>query len=146
MKRILLLALLLWALRLLAAPATVETVAAVLMAEAWVDKEPGMTAVAEVIYNQAKEQNTTPYRAVMKFRAFACLNDKSDTELRHRYRWEPDFEKALAIAEKIYEGTLPNTTKGANRYKVKGTEAEWAKGLKPVTIIGRLEFYKVPRP
>ena len=126
-----------------------EAVAAVLMAEAWSEGVQGMTAVAEVIHQRAKEKSRTPLQVVTAHRgrihAFSSLNGTTVDRLISRFKTEADYQKALQIAKTTCEtpDQLPGLTKAANHYSRAEEQPYWAKGHQPVAVIGRHAFYKL---
>ena len=128
-----------------------QAVAAVLMGEAWSEGTNGMTAVAEVIHQRAKDKGWTPLRVVTSHRgrvhAFSCLNGTTMDLLITRFKTQPDFKTALEIARTACQnpGQLPGLTKAADHFSRVEEQPYWAKGHEPVVIIGRHAFYRLKR-
>jgi len=126
-----------------------RAVAAVLMGEAWSDGLQGMTAVAEVIHQRAVEKNETPLQVLSahrgKVHAFSCLNGTTPDQLVERFSREPDYDQALQLAQKVCEtpAQLPGLVKCANHFTRSNERPYWAKGKRPVAVIGRHAFYKL---
>jgi spore germination cell wall hydrolase CwlJ-like protein len=126
-----------------------KAVAAVLMGEAWSEGMPGMTAVAEVIHQRAMEKDWTPLRVAAARRgrvhAFSCLNGTTLNRLIQKFRREPDFQRALRLAETVCQtpDRLPGLAMSANHYTRATEHPVWAKGKQPVAIIGRHAFYRL---
>ena len=82
-----------------------QSVAAVLMGEAWSDGSRGMTAVAEVIHQRAVEKHQTPLEVISvhrgKVHAFSCLNHTTMNHLIDKFSHEPDYQRAPPAT---YEG------------------------------------------
>jgi hypothetical protein len=141
----------LWGLLLTARGATYEErgVAAVIMGEAWSDGVPGMTGVAEVIHQRSVEKDKTPLQIVSasrgRFHAFSCLNGTTLDRLIHKFSPEPDYQKVLQLAETTCRtpALLPGLTKFANHYTRTTERPYWARGHRPVAIIGRHAFYRL---
>jgi len=108
-----------------------------------------MTAVAEVIYQRAREKGWTPLRAVTAHRgrihAFSCLNGTTIDQLISRFKGQTDYQKALQIAKTTCQtpDQLPGLSKAANHYSRVEEQPYWAKGQQPVAVIGRHAFYKL---
>jgi cell wall hydrolase len=126
-----------------------RAVAAVLMGEAWSEGVRGMTAAADVICQRAKEKDWTPLRVVAAHRgrvhAFSCLNGTTLDRLIRKFEGKPDYQDALQIAHKACQtpDRLPDITNSANHYTRKTEHPYWAKGKRPVAVIGRHAFYKL---
>jgi N-acetylmuramoyl-L-alanine amidase len=125
-----------------------QVVAAVLMAEAWGEGVTGMTAVAEVIQARAQAAGRSPLWVVQQPRQFSCLNRAEPRELIRRFWRHPDFDVALGIARRLYNSpqAVTGIAKGATHFERAGTRAYWTAGHQPVARIGRLHFYRLPRP
>lgn len=127
-----------------------QAVAAVLMGEAWSEGAQGMTAVAEVIHQRAIEKQWTPLRVVSagrgKVHAFSCVNDTTIDRLIQKFSQEPNYQLALQIAQTTCldrpDGLL-GITKYATHFTLATDRPYWAKGQRPVAIIGRHVFYKL---
>ena len=128
-----------------------RAVAAILMAEAWSEGVRGMTAVAEVIHQRAEEKDQTPLQVVAarrgRIHAFSCLNGTTLSGLIRKFEDAPDFQDALHIAHMACQtpGRLPDITNSANHYTRRSEHPYWAKGKKPVAVIGHHAFYKLNR-
>ena len=126
-----------------------QAVAAVLMGEAWSEGIRGMTAVAEVIHKRAAEKDETPLQVVAMHRgrihAFSCLNGATISQLIQKFSAKRAFLKALGIAEKVCEDPahLPDLTNSANHYTRTTERPYWARGKRPVAVIGHHAFYKL---
>jgi len=126
-----------------------RAVAAVLMGEAWSEGVRGMTAVAEVIHQRAKEKDRSPMQVVTKRRgrvqAFSCLNRTTIGALIRKFEEEADFQRALRIAKTVcrHPQLLPGITSSANHFTKSTERPYWAKGKRPVAVIGSHSFYKL---
>jgi len=126
-----------------------RAVAAVLMGEAWSDGAQGMTAVADVIHRRAIEKGRTPLQVVAAHRgrihAFSCLNGTTLNRLIRKFSREPDFQEALQIAQMACQtpDRLPELVGSANHYTRATERPYWAKGRRPVAVIGRQAFYQL---
>jgi len=122
-----------------------QVVAAVLMGEAWSEGEQGMTAVAEVIYQRSFESGKRPIDVVRKRSAFSCLNKTSTTSLVRKYSRYSDYHTALKIAALVCDDPkqLPGITKQANHFTRTNERPYWARGNKPVAVVGAHAFYRI---
>jgi N-acetylmuramoyl-L-alanine amidase len=122
-----------------------RAVAAVLMGEAWSEGVPGMTAVAEVIHQRSVEKKRAPYEVITSPRAFSCLNQTTVDRLIRKFSIQPDFEKALEVAETMCQNPtkLPGITNEANHYTRTTERPFWARGRHPVAIVGQHAFYRL---
>lgn len=123
-----------------------RVVAAVLMAEAWSEGRKGMTAVAEVIRKRADEWGISPLAVVKRVKHFSCLNSTSPSLLVKKFHRKSDFEIALDIARTAYNTPqkLPGFARGATHFHDHSVTPYWTSGHKPVAIIGKLSFYRLP--
>jgi spore germination cell wall hydrolase CwlJ-like protein len=126
-------------------------VAAVLMGEAWSEGPRGMTAVAEVIHQRAVEKGKAPLDIILsrrgQYHAFSSLNGTTLDRLVQKYSLEPDFQKALQIAQTACEtpSRLPGLANFANHFTRASEHPYWARGQEPVAIIGHHAFYRLAR-
>lgn len=122
-----------------------KIVAAVLMAEAWSEGETGMTAVAEVIRNRADAAQQSPLAIVTAPGQFSCLSHTTSEALYRKYSNLPEFTTALKLAGFIYNepARLPGYSRGANHYTRTDERPYWARGEKPVAVIGAHSFYRL---
>ncbi|MCC6234970.1 MAG: cell wall hydrolase, partial [Verrucomicrobiales bacterium] len=123
-----------------------QVVAAVLMAEAWGEGEVAMTAVAEVIRLRSVRAGVSPLAVVTRRRQFTCLNQTTPVALVRKFQGEEDFAVALRIARRIYHRpeSLPGHARGATHFERVGTQAHWTRGHRPVAMVGKLAFYRLP--
>jgi spore germination cell wall hydrolase CwlJ-like protein len=128
-----------------------RAIASVLMGEAWGEGTPGMTAVAEVIHQRTVDKKQTPLQVISvrqgKYHAFSCLNGTTVDHLIAKYTSQPEFEKALHIAQIACEvpSGLPGISNSADHFTRVDERPYWARGRKPVAIIGQHAFYKLKR-
>ena len=119
------------------------------MGEAWSEGIPGMTAVAEVIYQRSKEKGRSPLRVITASRgrihAFSCLNGTTIDQLISKFKGQADYQKVLQIAKTMCQtpDQLPGLSKSANHFSRVDERPYWAEGQRPVAIIGRHAFYKL---
>lgn len=132
-----------------AQPYQEKIVAAVLAAEASSEGVRGMTAVAEVIRQRAKEKGKTPLQVVtsgtQKRRAFSCLNGITPERLYKHWSKDENYTEALKIAALLARQPerLGSLTNRATHYTLKREKPYWAKGKKPVAVIGQHAFYRL---
>jgi N-acetylmuramoyl-L-alanine amidase len=128
-----------------------QVVAAVLMGEAWCQGSTGMMAVGEVIHQRCVKQGKTPMQVVTAGRsgvhAFSCLNRTSPEALIRKFREVPDFQIALEVARMVCcaPQQLPGITRQATHYSRAVEKPWWARGSKPVAIVGDHAFYRLGR-
>jgi len=112
-----------------------KIIAITILAEARGEGHGGMYAVAAVIAQRAFEGKRTP--------KFSCWNGKSLKSLEHLLK-VPQADYALALAKNIK--LLSRDYVGfANHYHATWMKKKpyWAKGKKPVKVIGQHAFYKL---
>ena len=119
-----------------------KVIAITILAEARGEGEAGMYAVGAVIAQRAFEGKRTPSEVCLKKWQFSCWNGKKPKDLAHLLK-TPQAKYALLIAKNI--NNLSREFVGyANHYhnnKIK--PPYWAKGKKPVKVIGNHIFYKL---
>ena len=119
-----------------------KIVAITILAEARGEGTKGMYAVAAVIAQRANERKMTPSQVCLQRLQFSCWNGKSVKDLEHLLK-VPQAKYALLLARNV--SLLSREYVGfANHYhnnKIK--TPYWAKGKKPVKVIGNHFFYKL---
>lgn len=122
----------------------VKAIAAVLVAEAGCDKQPGLLAVAEVIRNRAREKHKTPLAIVKQPGVFSSLLEDSLDSLIAKQSRHPQYPAALKLARKLVKdpASLPNTTRRATHFDHVGNQPFWALTARPTTVIGNHRFYR----
>ena len=121
-------------------------VAAVLMGEAWGEGEVGMTAVAEVIHNRAKQTGRSPLAVVLKKGEFSSLRHTTPEALYQKFCRKREFQTALRLAKTCYNTpeALPNLTRGASYYDGRENRPPWLSEMRLVACVGNQNFY-VPK-
>ena len=120
-----------------------KVIAITILAEARGEGQGGMYAVAAVIAQRAFERGRTPKEVCLKPYQFSCWNVKSLKSLEHLLK-VPQAKYALALAKNIK--LLSRDFVGyANHYHATWMKKKpyWAKGKKPVKVIGQHAFYKL---
>ena len=119
-----------------------KVIAITILAEARGAGQGGMYAVAAVIAQRAHERGRTPKEVCLKPYQFSCWNGKSLKSLEHLLK-APQAKYALALAKNIK--LLSRDFVGfANHYHNNKIKLPyWAKGQKPVKVIGNHIFYKL---
>ncbi len=113
-----------------------KVIAITILAEARGEGQAGMYAVAAVIAQRAHERGQTPKEICLKPYQFSCWNGKSLKGM------VPQAEYAIALAKNIK--LLSRDFVGfANHYHNNKVSPKWAKGKKPVKVIGNHLFYKL---
>ena len=119
-----------------------KIIAITILAEARGEGHGGMYAVAAVIAQRAFERKRTPKEVCLKPYQFSCWNGKTLKSLEHLLK-VPQAKYAIALAKNIK--LLSRDFVGyANHYHNNKNKAPyWAKGKKPVKVIGNHIFYKL---
>ena len=120
-----------------------KIIAITILAEARGEGQGGMYAVAAVIAQRAFERKRTPTEVCLKKWQFSCWNGKKLKDLEHLLK-VPQGKYALALAKNIK--LLSRDFVGfANHYHATWMKKKpyWAKGEKPVKVIGQHAFYKL---
>ena len=124
-------------------------VALTILGEARGEGEIGMFAVGCIIQKRASERNLTPAKVCLEPWQFSVWNAgqgkvKKESELYHLWK-----SKSLMYARKLARSvcdpkqTLTDVTGGANHYCTVKCKPSWARGKKPIKIIGNHKFYKL---
>jgi spore germination cell wall hydrolase CwlJ-like protein len=143
--KILLLMIALSAVRLSAQTYEQKVVAAVILGEAACQGSKGMVAVGEVIGERARLSGTSPLTVVTKPKAFSCLTGrKLDAFVRRKSR-EEGYGEALRIARTVTDTPqrLPGITRRATHFTRSDERPYWARGHRPVAVIGEHAFYRI---
>jgi spore germination cell wall hydrolase CwlJ-like protein len=121
-----------------------RAVAALLVAEAGCDKQPGMLGVAEVIRNRARTKGKTPIAIIKQPGVFSSLNDTDLGSLIHKNQDHPQFTAALRIANVLLQRpeSLPNTTRNATHFDNVRNAPYWTHAAKVTVTIGNHRFYR----
>jgi hypothetical protein len=119
-------------------------VALTILAEARGEGRDGMAAVACVIAQRAENRSITPEQVCLQRWQFSCWNGKSEQDLDHLYK-SPMAEWALYLEENIH--SMNRAKVGfADHYYADWIKAPyWAKGQKPVAVIGKHKFYRLKK-
>ena len=120
-----------------------KIIAITILAEARGEGQGGMYAVAAVIAQRAFERKRTPTEICLKPYQFSCWNGKQLKDLEHLLK-VPQGKYALGLAKNIK--LLSRDYVGfANHYHATWMKKKpyWAKGEKPVKVIGQHAFYKL---
>lgn len=126
----------------------VDVLARTLWGEARGEGSIGMQAVACVILNRARAGGWwggTVIAVCQKPYQFSCWN-KDDPNYRKILSVDEKnmhFATAKRIARRAVPGFLDDPTRGATHYHAAGASPYWAKGEKPVAVIGRHIFYRM---
>lgn len=66
--------------------------------------------------------------------------------LIQKFQKEPDFAEALRIAQIATRtpNKLPGLTKGATHFTLARERPYWARGHRPVAVLGSHAFYRLP--
>ena len=121
-------------------PSPTETVAAVLVAEAGGEGVAAMKAVREVVQMRAWQRQQTEADIVTARLQFSCLNRTTPARLVARSKAHPAWPAALALASRPVERA---TVWQANHYHALTVLPKWAKGQRPVAVVGGHAFYRL---
>ena len=119
-----------------------KIIAITILAEARGEGQGGMYAVGAVIAQRAFERKRTPAEVCLKKWQFSCWNNKQVKNLEHLLK-VPQAKYAIRLAKSIK--MLSREYIGyANHYHATWIKKPyWAKGEKPVKVIGKHVFYKL---
>lgn len=120
-----------------------HTVALTILAEARGEGERGMAAVACVIRQRAEERNLSLKQVCLQKWQFSCWNGQQVQDLKHLLE-EPQAQYALWL-EANMDKLKPEALGNANHYHATWMKnlPYWAKGKKPVKIVGQHAFYRL---
>ena len=120
-----------------------KVVAITILAEARGEGNKGMYAVGAVIAQRAFERKRTPEEVCLKKWQFSCWNGKSVKQLEHLLK-TPQAPYAISLA-KVVKQLARDYVGYANHYHATWMKKKpyWAKGKKPVKVIGQHAFYKL---
>lgn len=127
---------------------SIDVLARTIWGEARGEGSIGMQAVACVVLTRAARGGwwgNTIVQVCQKPYQFSCWN-KDDPNYRKLLSVDAGdihFATAQRIARRAVLGLLDDPTRGATHYHAAGVSPYWAKGEKPVTVIGRHIFYKI---
>jgi N-acetylmuramoyl-L-alanine amidase len=127
-------------------PAAIELAAAVLCGEARGEGRRGMQAVWEVVWTRAQRHGNAISNLVpvlTRPRHFSCLNGETPSSLIARMKEEAEWTDALAIASRPPATDL---TAGADHFENVDRTPFWARGRKPVAVVGRHKFFRLNKP
>jgi spore germination cell wall hydrolase CwlJ-like protein len=126
----------------LAHTATIDLVAALLIAEAGVDGCQVMLAVAEVVRNRAKARQLSIRQCVVWPRWFSSFNGRTEWGFVHEHRSNKRWDKAVELARQlVYNQLETDIVNGATHFDRQ--VPSWARGIKPVAKIGRHQFWRL---
>ena len=129
-------------LLLTTAPLRAGIVALTLLAEARGEGKDGMAAVAAVINQRAINRNMSAEDVCLQRWQFSCWNGKNEADLLHLYKskmapWALYLERNITRMNRAKVGF-------ADHYFAEYIKAPyWARGKKPVAIVGKHKFYKL---
>jgi spore germination cell wall hydrolase CwlJ-like protein len=128
-------------------------IALTILGEARGEGKKGMFAVACVVQRRSWEKKITPAQVCLEEKQFSPWNGvdsqgnyrlKKESELYHL--WESKqmmYARHLARCVNKENIVLMDVTNGANHFCNINANPYWAKGKKPVIIIGKHKFYKL---
>ena len=121
-----------------------EIVALTLLGEARGEGRTGLYAVACVIQERMNDKRwpSTGRKVCLQPKQFSYWNDKKPRTCREIPSKHAEYAKLLArviVAKK----KLKDITDKANHYHAVGVHPRWARGIKPVVVLGRHLFYRL---
>lgn len=132
---------------------TIDVLARTIWGEARGEGTSGMSAVACVVLNRVKiAQEKGGFwwgddiiRVCQKPQQFSCWNraDPNFRKLQAVDERDLYFATGVRIARRAIAGVLHDITKGATHYHADTIVPYWAKGERPVAVIGHHIFYKI---
>ena len=129
-----------------------RVVALTLLGEARGEGEKGIFAVGCVIQRRSWERELSPMRVCLEpfqFEPWSAGEGKIKKERELYYLWKSRRSGyARELARKICDKqvVLMDTTNGANHFCKVTSFPYWARGRKPLAVIGRHKFFKLPPP
>ncbi len=126
----------------------IDVLARTIWGEARGEGSVGMQAVACVAMNRVRIGGwwgETAVQVCQKPYQFSCWNkdDANYGRVLSVDSTDIHFVIAQRIAARAVLGVLDDPTKGATHYHAAGVSPYWAKGEKPVAVIGRHVFYRL---
>jgi len=124
------------------APLRAGIVALTLLAEARGEGKDGMAAVAAVINQRAINRNISAEAVCLQKWQFSCWNGKTESDLAHLYKstmapWALYLERNITRMNRAKIGN-------ADHYFADTIKPPyWARGKKPVAIVGKHKFYRL---
>ena len=116
-------------------------VALTILAESQSEGKSGMAAVAACIYQRSLNRKITPEQVCLQRKQFSCWNGKTESDLAHLLKL-PQAKTALWLEANLHR--LNRAKIGyADHYHADYVKPYWAKGKKPVAVIGKHLFYKL---
>jgi len=119
-------------------------VALTILAEARGEGRDGMAAVACVIAQRAENRSITPEKVCLQKWQFSCWNGKTEQDLDHLYK-SPMADWALYLEENIRNMNRAKVGFADHYYADWIKAPYWAKGKKPVAVIGKYKFYRLKK-
>jgi N-acetylmuramoyl-L-alanine amidase len=126
-----------------------EVLARTIWGEARGDGAEGMTAVANVVMNRARDPRwwgRTVSEVCLKKWQFSCWNadDPNRAKLLAVTSDDREFQIASEIAAAAIAGTLTDITNGANSYKFTDLDwpFHWGRPVPAIVVIGHQSFYR----
>ena len=119
-------------------------VALTILAEARGEGPDGMAAVAACIQQRSLNRSMTPEEVCLEKKQFSCWNGKRPADLEHLLKL-PQAKTANWLSKNLHK--LNRAKVGfADHYYADWIKAPyWAKGKKPVAVIGKHKFYRLKK-
>ena len=117
-------------------------VALTILAEAQGEGPDGMAAVAACIAQRSLNRKITPEQVCLQKWQFSCWNGKRESDLEHLYE-TPQAKYALYLEANIDRMNRAKVGYADHYYASYIKPPYWAKGQKPVAVIGKHKFFKL---
>lgn len=119
-------------------------VALTLLAEARGEGKDGMAAVACVINQRAINRNLTAEQVCLQRWQFSCWNGKQESDLEYLYK-SPMASWALYLEANIDKMNRGKVGFADHYFSTIIKAPYWARGQKPVAVIGKHKFYRLKK-
>ena len=104
-----------------------------------------MEAVAEVMLNRHLRSRHPIIDIVLEPGNFACLNKMDKDILYLKALRHARFNEAMEISRTLFRNpeALPRRVRGADHYDQSNAHPYWARGIRPVSVLGHHAFWKL---
>jgi len=130
----------------------IEAISACIILESGGTSEKEMHAVANVIFNRAKEKNLNPYKIITQPKQFSSANSSQGENFNYKKfikiaknekKWDNSiWNYTMSLALLGYLEELPDITKGSNHFHEKNIKPHWSSKLKLTMESKYFKFYK----
>ena len=122
-----------------------QIVALTILGEARGEGKSGMYAVACIIQKRSINRKLVPHMVCWQSKQFSCWNEKGIDDLAHLFDISKGAWYAIDLARAMNKDMKFDMkyVNNADHYCTLKANPYWAKGKKPVKIIGNHKFYKL---